>query len=107
LVLATYDENEYDENGQLIHQKGERKLNSEGLPYYETLGGRDIYGKQVLNKFNMLTTDGSVINQFDFFDTDDLEQKSIGGTLMRNAALVGSMFIPYVGPWITGLSIAT
>jgi hypothetical protein len=26
---------------------------------------------------------------------------------MRNAALVGSMFIPYVGPWITGLSVAT
>jgi hypothetical protein len=43
------------------------------LPYYETLGGRDVYGKQVLNKFNMLTADGSSINKFDFFDTDDLE----------------------------------
>jgi hypothetical protein len=43
------------------------------LPYYETLGGRNIYGKQVLNKFNMLTTDGSFANQFDFFDADDLE----------------------------------
>lgn len=107
LVLATYDEDEYDENGKLIHQKGERKLNEEGLPYYETLGGRNVYGKQVLNKFNMLTTDGSTANQFDFFDTDGIEQKSIGGTIMRNAALVGSMFIPYVGPWITGLSVAT
>jgi hypothetical protein len=45
LVLATYDEDEYDEQGNLIHEKGERKLNEEGLPYYETLGGRDIYGK--------------------------------------------------------------
>lgn len=107
LVLATYDEDEYDESGRLIHQKGERKLNEEGLPYYETLGGRDVYGKQVLNKFNMLTTDGSSINKFDFFDTDDLEQKSIAGTIIRNAALVGSMFIPYVGPWITGISVAT
>ena len=107
LVLATYDEDEYDEQGNLIHEKGERKLNEEGLPYYETLGGRDIYGKQVLNKFNMITTDGSFANQFDFFDADDIEQKSIGGTIMRNAALVGSMFIPGVGPWITGLSVAS
>lgn len=107
LVLATYDEDVYDKDGKLIHQKGERKLNDEGLPYYETLGGRDVYGKQVLNKFNMLTTDGSALNQYDFFDTDDLEQKSVGGTIIRNAALVGSMFIPYVGPWIAGLSVAT
>ena len=107
LVLATYDKDEFDDEGKLIHQKGERKLNEEGLPYYETLGGRDVYGKQVLSKFNMLTTDGSFMNKFDFFDTDDLEQKSTVGTIMRNAALVGSMFIPYVGPWIAGLSVAT
>jgi hypothetical protein len=44
-VLATYDEDVYDADGKLIHQKGERKLNDEGLPYYETLGGRDVYGK--------------------------------------------------------------
>jgi hypothetical protein len=55
----------------------------------------------------MLTTDGSALNKYDFFDTDDLEQKSVGGTIMRNAALVGSMFIPYIGPWIAGLSVAT
>lgn len=107
LVLATYDEDELDENGNIIHQKGERKLNDEGLPYYETLGGRDVYGKQVLNKMNMLTTDGSFANKFDFFDSDDLEQKSWAGSILKNAALVGSMFIPYVGPVITGLSVGT
>jgi hypothetical protein len=73
LVLATYEEDEYDLEGNLIHQKGERKLNEDGLPYYETLGGRSVYGKQVLNKFNTLTTDGSFANRFDFFDSDDLE----------------------------------
>ncbi len=107
LVLATYDEDEYDDKGNLIYQKGERKLNDEGLPYYETLGGRDVYGKQVLNKFNTITTDDSRLNRYDFFDTDDIEQKSVVGTLMRNATLVGSMFIPGVGPWIAGISVAT
>ena len=108
LVLATYDEDEYDENGNKIHQKGERKLNDEGLPYYETLGGRDVYGKQVLNKLDTLTKDGSRLNKFDFFDSDDLEQKNVVGTLMRNAALVGSMFIGGpVGPIVRGLSVAT
>lgn len=108
LVLATYDEDEYDENGNLIHQKGQRKLNDEGLPYYETLGGRSVYGKQVLNKLDTLTTDGSSLNRFDFFDSDDIEQKSFVGTLVRNAALVGSMFIGGpVGPIVRGLSVAT
>lgn len=106
LVLATYDEDEYDSYGNLIHQKGEKKLDSEGLPYYETLGGRSVYGKQVLNKFNVITTDGSFANKFDFFDSDDLEQKGTIPTLLKNATLVGSMFIPYVGPWITGANVA-
>ena len=46
-------------------------------------------------------------NQFDFFDSDDLNQKSAMGSIMKNLALVGTMFIHYVGPWIAGISIAT
>jgi len=82
-------------------------LNENGTYYYENLDGRDIYGKQVLNKMNTLTKDGSWINNYDFFDSDDLNKKSVGGTIMKNLALVGSMFIPYVGPWIAGASVAT
>jgi hypothetical protein len=82
-------------------------LNENGTYYYENLDGRDIYGKQVLNKMNTLTKDGSWINNYDFFDSDDLNEKSVGGTIMKNLALVGSMFIPYVGPWIAGASVAT
>jgi len=26
---------------------------------------------------------------------------------MKNLALVGTMFIPYVGPWVAGISAAT
>lgn len=107
LVRAQYDEDVVDENGEVIHQAGEYKLNEDGLPYYETLGGRNISGKRVLNKMNVLTKDGSFANKFDFFDSDDIEQKSTAASILKNAALVGSMFIPYVGPVVAGLSVAT
>ena len=108
LVLASYGNDVVDpKTGKVLHKKGDLKYNEDGLPYYETLSGRDVHDKQVLNKMNTLTTDGSVWNKFDFFDSDDLDQKGIGSSLLKNAALVGSMFIPYVGPVITGLSVAT
>lgn len=108
LVLASYDNDVVDpKTGEVSHKKGDLKYNEDGLPYYETLSGRDVHDKQVLNKMNTLTTEGSVWNKFDFFDSDDLDQKGIGSSLLKNAALVGSMFIPYVGPVITGLSVAT
>ena len=108
LVLAQYDEDIVDpKTGQVIHEKGSLKYNEDGLPYYEELAGRDVHGRQVLNKMDVLTTDGSVWNKFDFFDSDDINQKGLGSSLLKNAALVGSMFIPYVGPVITGLSVAT
>lgn len=111
LVLAQWDSdgNHPDPvTGKMVqHQKGELKINDEGTYYYEKLDGRDIYGRRVLNKMNILTTDGSWLNQYDFFDSDDINQKSIGGSILKNLALVGTMFIPYVGPWITGLSLAT
>ena len=108
LVLASYDNDVVDpKTGEVLHKKGDLKYNEDGLPYYETLSGRDVHDKQVLNKMNTLTTDGSVWNKFDFFDSDDLDQKGMGSSLLKNAALVGSMFIPYVGPVITGLSVAT
>lgn len=108
LVLAQYDEDVIDpKTKQVIHEKGSLKYNEYGLPYYEELAGRDVHGRQVLNKMDILTTDGSVWNKFDFFDSDDINQKGLGSSLLKNAALVGSMFIPYVGPVITGLSVAT
>lgn len=94
-------------NQEIEHKKGDLKLNENGAYYYENLAGRSVYGKTVLNKMNVITTDGSFLNKYDFFDSDDLEQKSIGGQLMKELALVGSMFIPYVGPYIATLSIAT
>lgn len=111
LVMAQYDEDgthiDPITGERVEHHKGDLKTNQDGEFYYEKLDGRDVYGRRVLNKMNVLTTDGSFWNKYDFFDSDDVQQKSIGGTVMKNLALVGSMFIPYVGPWIAGLSVAT
>ena len=111
LVMAQYDQDgthiDPFTGEQVEHKAGDLKLDNTGNFYYEKLEGRDIYGRRVLNKMNVLTTDGSFWNKYDFFDSDDLNQKSIGGTVLKNLALVGTMFIPYVGPWIAGLSIAT
>ena len=111
LVMAQYDEDgEHVDpiSGETVkHYKGQLKTNNEGQFYYEKLDGRDIYGRRVLNKMDVLTTDGSALNKYDFFDSDGLQQKSVGASILKNTALVGSMFIPYVGPWIAGLSAAT
>lgn len=104
-VIAQYDEDEKDEYGNIIHQKGERKIDpNTGTFYYENLNGRDIYGRDVLSRFDTLTVDGSVANKYDFFDSDDLD-KSIGGSLMRSAIKLAPAFIPGVAPWYIGARV--
>lgn len=111
-VLAQFDEDgtHFDpiEGRMVEHKKGDLRLNENGTYYYENLDGRDIYGRRVLNKLNTLTKEDSALNTYDFFDSDDIEQKSLPGVIMRNLALVGSMFLPYgVGLGIASLSAAT
>lgn len=111
LVMAQWDEDGVHKDpvtGQeQTHKKGDLKIGADGSYFYEKLDGRDIYGRRVLNKMNVLTEDGSALNKYDFFDSDDINQKSAIGSVMKNAALVGTMFLPYVGPVVAGLSIAT
>lgn len=105
---------QWDEDGEHVdpmtgetvkHSEGERKFNKDGSVYYENLNGRDIYGRQVLSKMDVLTVDGSFWNKYDFFDSDDLD-KSIGGTFAKNVAEIAPMFIPGIGPWYVGIGIA-
>lgn len=105
LVRATYDEDVYDENGNLLHKKGEDKLNEDGHYYYETLGNRSVYGKDLINRWDVITDDRSWLNNIDFFDSDDKHEKNPVGSILKMAALVGSMYIPYVGPFIAGTSV--
>lgn len=111
-VMAQWDF-DADEQGRpttdkdkIVYRKGDLKLNENGTYYYENLNGREVYGRRVLSKLNTLTTDGSAWNKYDFFDSDDLE-KSVGGTFMKNVAMIAPMFIPYVGAWYVGAGIAT
>ena len=53
---------------------------------------------------DILTTDGSMINQFDFLDSDGRE-KSIPGTVFKLAAEI-AVFIPGVGTYYGGVRAA-
>ena len=110
-VLAQWDF-DADENGnpttdpdKVVYHKGEKKINPKtGTYYYETLGNRDIYGREVLSGFDTLTTDGSVWNKYDFFDSDD-RNKSFKGNLTRAVAQIAPVFVPYVGEVYIGTRI--
>ena len=105
LVLATYDENgtHYDPilGREVQHAKGQKKLNANGVPYYETLAGRSAANKDILSVTDNLTIDGSWINKYDFFDSDGLD-KSVAGTVMKNLAIIAPMFITGVGEYYAG-----
>lgn len=91
LVLAQYEEDTIDKDGTK-HKKGDYKLNEDGTYYYETLGGRSPIGKQVLSSLDTLTVEGTKLNKYDFFDSDDIE-KSVGGVIAKNVASLIPMFI--------------
>lgn len=91
LVLATYDKDEIDSLGRK-HYKGEYKLNNNGTYYYETLNGRSPIGKEVLSSLDNLTREGTKVNKYDFFDSDDIE-KSVSGTVAKNVASLIPIFI--------------
>lgn len=89
----------------ISHNKGDWKINEDGNLYIETLGNREIYGKQIVNPTDLLTTDGSDFNKIDFFDSDG-RTKSIGGTTMKLATEVAPFLIPGVGLWYGGFKMA-
>ena len=107
-VLAMYEEDGVHEDPitgeKVIHQKGDLKFNANGKPYYETLNGRDVYGRQVLSNFDVLTKEDSNWNRYDFFDNDGYD-KSVIGNVVKTAVVVAPMFIPYIGPVYTGASV--
>jgi hypothetical protein len=94
----------FDEN-MIEHRKGEYMLNENGTYYYRTLkDGENIHGKQLLHYSDILTKEGSALNSIDFLDSDDIH-KSTFGTFVKDASLIGAMFLPYVGQAIAGATI--
>lgn len=114
-VLAAYDadvdkngkqrgEAGFDENN-IVHHEGELKIDpTTGTYYYETLNGRNIHGKQVLHMGDIITREDSPLNSIDILDSDDIHKSGIG-SFVKNAALIGSLFIPGAAPYIVGATI--
>lgn len=84
---------------------GNLKFNEDGAPYYETLGGRSAVGKELLHVGDILTTDGSFWNDYDFFDSDSIE-KSATGVVMKTVANIIPYLIPGFGQYYAGFEIA-
>lgn len=59
LVYATYDEDEYDDEGNLIHSKGEWKKDEWGNYYAETAENKEMLDKEFVNISEVLTDDNS------------------------------------------------
>lgn len=109
LVYAQWDEDGFHvdpETGRTIkHRKGDWKVNSNGHLYLEKLGDREVYGKQVVNPMDLLTTDGSFANDLDFFDSDSKEKSALKTTL-KLAADIAPLMIPGVNTFYGGFRAA-
>lgn len=106
LVLAQWDEDGYHEDldgNRIKHSKGDYKLDDNGRFYYETLNGREYYGKQVLGVLDVLTTDGSAWNKLDIFDTDDIEVNPVK-SVARTIAVIAPYLIPGIGQYWAGIT---
>lgn len=89
----------------IVHRKGDWKINENGNLFLEKLGNREIYGKQVVNSMDLLTTDGTVANQFDFFDSDSKEKSALKTTL-KIAAEIAPYLIPGFNTYYGGVNAA-
>jgi len=110
LVYASYDEDgvHVDESTgrEISHKKGEWKTNKLGKYYTENLGNREVYGKQIVNPSDLITTDGSSWNKVDFWDSDGLS-KSTTGTIMKLSTEIAPYLIPYFNLYYGGFKAAT
>lgn len=93
-------------SGNLVnHKKGDWKVDDTGSLYLEKLGNRELYGKQIVNPMDILTTDGSIFNKFDFLDSDGRE-KSVGKVATKTIVEIAPLLIPGVNTWYGGTRAA-
>lgn len=82
----------------MVHKKGEYKLNELGKYYYETLEGKTPLNRTLLSPWDTITDDGSWQNKYDFMDSDS-KTKSVGATILKSVATITPYFIPGVGQY--------
>ena len=109
LVVAQWDESgvsiDKETGDEVNHKKGDYKLDENGKFYYETLAGKEYYGKNSLKMLDVLTTDNSSYNKFDIFDSDGINTSPIKSTL-KTMVTIAPYFIPYVGQVWAGVNAA-
>lgn len=94
MAYATYEDDVYDEEGRLIHMRGETKLDENGDPYCELLGDKPAYGQDIVRWTDIMSIDGSLMNKYvDVFDSDGLE-KSMTKTIAKTALMLAPYFTP-------------
>ena len=100
LVYAQWDDDGTHTDvatGRLVqHSKGDWKIDEGGDLFLEKLGSREVYGKQVVNPYDILTVDGSTMDKFNFMDSDGRD-KSMAGTIFKAAFQIAPYFIPNIG----------
>ena len=96
VVLATWDEDgEHLMNGRkVMHKKGDYKTDENGDYFYELLGNRESYDKEILRFSDVLTVDGTSLNKWDPFDSDGLT-KSVGSTIAKTAIEILPLLTPF------------
>ena len=109
MVYAQWDKNGESKDpisGRIVkHNKGEWKYDENGNLYVETLGDRDVFGKQIVNPTDLISKEGTWLNKIDFMDSDG-KDKSMFGTAMKMAVEVAPFFIPGVGNYYAGVKLA-
>ena len=109
LVYAQWDEdgvhNDLESGRTVNHKKGDWKVDEYGQLHLEKLGNREIYGKQVVNPTDILTTDGSIFNKFDFLDSDGRE-KSMGKIAVKTIVEIAPLLIPGFNTYYGGTKAA-
>lgn len=99
LAIATYDEDtpEIINGKEIVHKKGEYKLNSYGAPYYRTLlPGEEIYDKDLLHAMDIWSVDGQGWNKYDFFDADGIKTEP-WKVVAKNLVRIAPFLFPAIG----------
>lgn len=96
VVLAQWDEDgEHIANGRkVMHKKGDYKTDENGDYFYELLGNREAYDKEILKFSDVLTVDGTSLNKWDPFDSDGIT-KSVGSTIAKTALEILPLLTPF------------
>ena len=109
IVYATYDSDgthiDPITKREVMHKKGQFRVNEEGEYFTEKLSGRNIRGKEIVSLLDTITSDTSKLNKYDFFDADGFD-KSVIGNIFSTSAAIAPLFVPVFGEIYSGFLVS-